>query len=120
MGYSVRELRWADFSKKAGLDLIIAGHQHNQEVHYQDGMLADIGDTAWVVSGGGGGITSDGGDPTANGEDDAYGFMDLEISLETIIITAISHGGVVRNQTTVYPRAPSPVQASDVDAELFV
>ncbi|CAE7610107.1 unnamed protein product [Symbiodinium sp. CCMP2456] len=65
-------------------------------------------DTAWVITGGGGGVTAE-MLPSNNGQDDAYGFMDMVISLEKIEITAISHGGVERSKTTVYPRLkPSP------------
>eukprot|EP00435_Cladocopium_sp_Y103_P035854 s1219_g9.t1 len=78
----------------------------------------DLEGTAWVITGGGGGVTSD-VLPTSSGQDDAYGFMDswhgrrgpvhrncnatrfthlasrqdMRMSLDEIEITAISHGG---------------------------
>jgi len=107
------------FAAQYGIDIVIAGHVHLQEVNYKTGGKTslgrvtgvDMGDVAWVVSGGGGGITSEGitaAAPSVDGHDDGYGFLDMEISLESIKITAISHGGkegayIVRNQTTVYP-----------------
>merc|ERR1711920_1088206 len=120
---------WPSFAAQYGIDIVIAGHVHLQEVNYKTGQTTsigrvtgvDMGDVAWVVSGGGGGITSEGlkeAAPTDDGNDDGYGFMDMEISLETIKITAISHGGkegayIVRNQTTIYPiEANHPVPAS--------
>merc|ERR1711974_424148 len=50
-----------------GLDLLFTGHRHNQETANEQGLQ-------WIVSGGGGGITSDGG-PVPSGDDDAYGFV---------------------------------------------
>merc|ERR1712217_332542 len=116
-------LYWPTFAAQYGIDIVIAGHVHLQEVNYKTGITSsigrhtgvDMGDVAWVVSGGGGGITSEGiaqAAPKEDGHDDGYGFMDMEISLESIKITAISHGGkdgayVVRNQTTVYPISPN-------------
>lgn len=94
-------LDWADVSAKYGIDFIVTGHTHLQEVFYKQSPL---GDTAWVITGGGGGITSE-ELPDAHGEDDAYGFMDVQLNKTHLVITAISHGGVVRNVTTVTPRA---------------
>ncbi|CAK0855017.1 unnamed protein product, partial [Prorocentrum cordatum] len=64
-----------------GIDLIVSGHLHRQEVHY-DGSENFLGRTAWLVSGGGGGVTSD-FVPNMDG-DDQYGFMHLTLSRETI------------------------------------
>ena len=97
-------------SRKYGIDLIIAGHSHFQKVYYL-GSAPDQGnynlqETAWVITGGGGGITSE-RTPVQGGHDDAYGFMDMKINKDSIYIEAISHGGVTRNRTTVYPRPRS-------------
>merc|ERR1712217_239517 len=129
VGGDSNHIYWPTFAAKYGIDIVIAGHVHLQEVNYKTGQSTaigrftgvDMGDVAWVVAGGGGGITSEGikeAAPTEDGNDDGYGFMDMEISLETIKITAISHGGkegayIVRNQTTIYPiEANHPVPAS--------
>eukprot|EP00929_Paragymnodinium_shiwhaense_P030601 TRINITY_DN1730_c0_g4_i1.p1 TRINITY_DN1730_c0_g4~~TRINITY_DN1730_c0_g4_i1.p1 ORF type:complete len:522 (+),score=108.83 TRINITY_DN1730_c0_g4_i1:78-1643(+) len=109
--------RWLAWSKEFGIDLFVTGHTHHQTVYYQqEGEGLDLGDTAWVVTGGGGGITSD-RYPNKAGADDAYGFMDMKISKDTIEITAISHGGQTRSRTTVKP-VPSRRSAS-FDAEAF-
>lgn len=102
-------LLWPEVAREYGIDLIVAGHEHDQKIVYREveGGV-DLGDTAWVITGGGGGVTSE-IFPTASGQDDAYGFMDMKISLETIEIASISHGGlggtyIERQKATVYPR----------------
>merc|ERR1711976_1087727 len=86
---------WPTFAAEHGIDIVIAGHVHLQEVNYKVGGTTSIGrvvgvgmgDVAWVVSGCGGGITSEGikeAAPTDDGRDDGYGFMDMEISVEHI------------------------------------
>eukprot|EP00406_Dinophysis_acuminata_P059097 CAMPEP_0179285194 /NCGR_PEP_ID=MMETSP0797-20121207/39079_1 /TAXON_ID=47934 /ORGANISM="Dinophysis acuminata, Strain DAEP01" /LENGTH=395 /DNA_ID=CAMNT_0020993997 /DNA_START=39 /DNA_END=1223 /DNA_ORIENTATION=- len=90
---------WRDIAASYGVDLIVSGHVHNQFVHYAgpDNFLAP---TAWIVSGGGGGITSE-GTPSSEGHDDQYGFMDLTLTKDEITIEAISHSGEVRSVTRV-------------------
>jgi len=116
-------LLWPDVARDAGIDLIVAGHKHEQMVVYRqvEGGV-DLGDTAWVITGGGGGVTSE-YIPTDSGNDDAYGFMDMTISLETLDIVSISHGGVAgnyieRQKTTVYPRSKG-TQISEQPAEVL-
>mmetsp|Transcript_62118 Transcript_62118/g.161073 ORF Transcript_62118/g.161073 Transcript_62118/m.161073 type:complete len:550 (+) Transcript_62118:70-1719(+) len=101
-------ITWAEWLTPMGIDLYISGHTHEQKVYYGDmGPGMNMKDTAWVITGGGGGVTSE-QLPTADGNDDAYGFMEMEISLHELKITAYSHGGaeekvIIRNQTTVKP-----------------
>jgi len=109
MGYAPTSfITWSQWLTPMGIDLFIAGHTHEQRVYYGDwGIGHDMQDTAWVITGGGGGVTSE-ILPTVDGNDDAYGFMEIAMSLEELKITAYSHGGVdgktiVRNQTTVKP-----------------
>lgn len=110
-------LHWTDIAREAGIDLIVAGHKHEQKVYYKRSFAGtDMEDTAWVITGGGGGVTSD-ILPTSSGQDDAYGFMDMSISLDQIEITAISHGGtrgqyIERSKTTVAPRLKSEAVSS--------
>jgi len=93
---------WKRLSRDHGIDLLITGHRHQQEVHYQEeGNF--LRPTAYVVSGGGGGITSE-ALPNANGTDNQYGFMDLALSKKEIMIEMVSHGGQVRSTTCVLPR----------------
>lgn len=77
-----------------GVDLVMAGHSHFQQVNYKNPSASfDPGDTAWVISGGGGGVTSD-GLPLENGDDDMYGFMDMMVTKDQLTINAYSHGQV--------------------------
>merc|ERR1719362_213012 len=93
---------WTRLVQKYGIDLVITGHRHQQEVHYmEDGNF--LRPTPYIVSGGGGGITSE-ATPTANGTDDMYGFMDLTMTRLEIMIEAISHGGQIRSTTCITPR----------------
>merc|ERR1719382_1230769 len=55
--------------------------------------------TGLIVSGGGGGVTSE-NKPESSGEDDQYGFIDMTLSKDTIKIEAISHGGQTRKVST--------------------
>lgn len=76
-----------------GVDLIMTGHSHIQTVNYQRpyGPDVDYGDTACVISGGGGGVTSE-GHPAADGHDSQYGFMDMVLTKDQLIINPYSWG----------------------------
>lgn len=97
---------WPNLGDEYGIDLMIAGHTHWQKIFAGGPLGAAKGmeNFPYVVSGGGGGITSE-GPPDVEGNDDEYGFMDFTISKEKIDIIAFSHMGVARNSTTIYPRA---------------
>jgi hypothetical protein len=105
---------WTRLVKKHGIDLIVSGHRHMQEVHAPDEEANFLKPTTWVVSGGGGGITSE-GTPTSTGEDDAYGFMDLELSKDAIVVEAISHSGLVRHRVKVQQVHPRPDYKEEED-----
>lgn len=96
---------WEHLVRAHGVDLLVTGHTHQQAVVAGDAPGNFLGPTTWLVSGGGGGITSE-GLPTKSGEDDEYGFMDLRLSKGEIEVSAISHGGQVRSRTLVRPRSP--------------
>jgi hypothetical protein len=100
------EDQWDHLAKQHGIDLFIAGHLHHQFVIAPHADTNPFGATAIIVSGGGGGITSE-GVPDANGDDDEYGFMDLTLSKRHILIEAVSHGGQIRSTTRVHPRPRS-------------
>merc|ERR1719329_1612924 len=86
----------------------MAGHTHLQQAWDQQEYIDyDIGDTAWVISGGGGGVSSEGppiedysipceGDQRncdrATGNDDQYGFMDMAITKDRLSIRPYSWG----------------------------
>jgi len=95
---------WRRLAKSFGIDLFLTAHRHIQEVHVDDeaNLLAP---TSYVVSGGGGGITSE-ALPTEDGQDDQYGFMDITVTKHEIKITAVSHGGQVRSVSCLTQRLP--------------
>jgi len=99
---------WQSLGKRHGIDLMISGHRHYQQLT----LKGETTDTAPVfpfttlISGGGGGITSD-RKPELWGADDAYGFFDLTMSKETIMIKAITHGGMIRRKAEIRPEHPS-------------
>lgn len=95
---------WSYLAERHGIDLMVTGHKHQQEVHY---LEPPMNLTAWIVSGGGGGITSE-GVPDVDGNDDMYGFFDLSLTPAEIVVEAISHSGVVRSRTRVARRYPCP------------
>lgn len=100
---------WPDLAKEVELDAIITGHRHSQQMHMigdpmgkvwpedsSDHLMNDFMDpTCWIISGGGGGITSE-HSPLTNGEDDQYGFLDMTLTKEYLQFDMISHGGVMR------------------------
>jgi len=93
---------WVPTARKYGIDLFVTGHMHEQEFHYMepDNFLRP---TAWIVSGGGGGITSE-SRPDPNGYDNQYGFFELTMTKDTIEIQGISHGGMMRMLAFLKPR----------------
>mmetsp|Transcript_56446 Transcript_56446/g.127575 ORF Transcript_56446/g.127575 Transcript_56446/m.127575 type:complete len:949 (+) Transcript_56446:74-2920(+) len=107
---------WKELAQKHEIDLIVSAHRHSQHLHRKgdsrelvwpddpkdhEKLYTDFLDpTAWVVSGGGGGTTSE-HTPTKNGTDDQYGFMDMTLSKKELKIEAISHGGQLRHTMTV-------------------
>jgi len=108
---------WPEIVRKHGIDLLITGHKHQQEVHTPDdelsfvdgwgGLYSDFMEgTSWIISGGGGGVTSQ-GEPDGDGEDDQYGFMHLTLSRYVIRVQAISHGGQLRADRKVHQRHPA-------------
>lgn len=99
---------WENLFAKYGVDLYISGHTHLQQIVYPSERY---GNTAYIISGGGGGITSE-IMPDPNGNDDAYGFVDVAITKEHLKVKMYSHGGVdhkliVRNTTLISPRKPA-------------
>jgi hypothetical protein len=104
---------WIPLAKRHELDLVITGHRHSQHVHVKDDPFEEIwpddpahlgnsflDPTAYIVSGGGGGVTSE-QQPDGTGEDDEYGFMHLTMHKDFIKIEALSHGGQSRRVAIV-------------------
>jgi len=105
---------WQDMARRHEIDLIVSGHRHLQNFHLpgdaaekvwqfdaSDTLMSDFLDpTGFVVSGGGGGVTSE-LEPAGGGEDDQYGFMEMTLTKDTITIEAISHRGQTRKKSTL-------------------
>lgn len=91
---------WKRLCDTYGIDLIVTGHEHLQKVWGNDGNNP-LAPTTHLISGGGGGITSE-GTPAGDGHDDMYGFFDLTLTKDVIRAEAISHGGVTRSITEIY------------------
>lgn len=84
-----------------GLDLLITGHRHDQELQSHSGP----GGMTCIVSGGGGGITSE-ASPIDRSQwygEGQYGFYDLTISKSKIFIESINYDGKVVKTATVTP-----------------
>jgi len=96
---------WIPLTRQFGVDLIISGHRHHQELHAPNDEGNVLGPTPFLITGGGGGITSQ-ETPSEDGEDDQYGFMDMTLTSETLKIEAISHGGQLRKTIEFGPRYP--------------
>jgi len=87
-------------ARKHGVDLIVTGHTHSQHIIYKksEPTAYDYGDTAVLISGGGGGILSE-ANPDDHGHDDQYGFMDLVVTKNTIKVTSYSWAHTKFGQT---------------------
>jgi len=94
------ESAWfATLHQKYGLDLLVTGHRHDQELWSSSSALGGL---TCFVTGGGGGITSE---ASPRGIDThQYGFFDLKISKAHIKIECINIHGVNIGTSMVYPR----------------
>jgi len=94
------EAAWfATLHQKYGLDLLVTGHRHDQELWSSSSALGGL---TCFVTGGGGGITSE---ASPRGIDThQYGFFDLTISKAHIKIECINIHGVNIGTSMVYPR----------------
>lgn len=103
------QINWAKWLEPFGVDLMVSGHKHLQKIAYlgtHDNI--DTGKSAWVITGGGGGVTTDSMPVRDSGEDDSYGFMEFVMTASELNIKTYTHGGTARklilhNQTTVAP-----------------
>lgn len=131
----VNELR--PLLDKYGVDFVMMGHTHSQTMRYKQpyGEHTDWGDIAWVVSGGGGGITSEGPPAVEHGEgcphegfphgcphgrDDQYGFVDVKVAKDTLEIQMYSF--LPENVTEPIKRGHALVtkKEREPDTELFI
>jgi hypothetical protein len=107
---------WTNLGYTYGIDLIIAGHRHKQSMNYLYGN--PLSPTAVIVTGGGGGITSE-NVPDPKGVDDQYGFADLTLTKEEIMVEMISHKGQIRSTTCITHRerlaqSPKPLSGTSL------
>jgi len=121
---------WPSLGKKYGIDLMVTGHTNHQRlfIHNEseaenatkpenktkadskakaDNNTMDMSDFPYVISGGGGGVFSV-GTPSADGDDDEYGFVDFKISKSSMDIVMVSSTGKERHNATIYPRKAAP------------
>jgi len=96
---------WQYLCNKYGIDLMLTGHRHMQELHHWEIQNA-IKPTPWVVTGGGGGVTSE-HPPNWAGTDDQYGFVDLTLSKNEIKVQLITHSGRTLTETVAFKRLAS-------------
>jgi hypothetical protein len=102
-----------------GIDLFVTGHLHRQEVHGADDEDNFLAPTVWVVSGGGGGITSD-WLPDLGGDSQSYGFMHMTLARDQIEVVNVRHTGVEGDRAVVYQRPCVLCSEDDVAHNLQV
>merc|ERR1712007_281412 len=103
--YMIYDLK--DLGERFGIDLVVSGHRHVQGLYESgDNDFSDTAGIPYVVTGGGGGITSETkpSDSEKDGGLDQYGFMDMTISKTGIRIEAINEWGASRGTMRVKPR----------------
>jgi hypothetical protein len=73
-------------NEQYGIDLILTGHSHKQHTGNDHGMQ-------WIITGGGGGVTSDDPPDYPRGNDTAYGFVDFAINRTHLTYDMHTWGG---------------------------
>ncbi|CAE8603997.1 unnamed protein product [Polarella glacialis] len=91
---------YAKLHMQYGLDLLVTGHRHEQELWQESAMLGGL---TCIVTGGGGGITSEMPPAWGVNHDSQYGFFDLTISKEKINILLINQNGDVVKTGSAHP-----------------
>eukprot|EP00930_Biecheleria_cincta_P097589 TRINITY_DN89293_c0_g1_i1.p1 TRINITY_DN89293_c0_g1~~TRINITY_DN89293_c0_g1_i1.p1 ORF type:complete len:739 (+),score=113.48 TRINITY_DN89293_c0_g1_i1:133-2349(+) len=90
-----------------GLDLLVTGHRHDQELWDPKTRQSGLGGLTCFVTGGGGGISSEATPNPDNKKDwygeGEYGFFDLTISKSAILIESINYDGKVLKTAEVQP-----------------
>merc|ERR1740138_923812 len=103
---------WRGMHDKHGLDLLVTGHRHEQEFWKAGGNLGGL---TCFVTGGGGGITSEESivpgapshhQPWKPKVNTGYGFFDLTISKDNMLIESIDYRGKTLDSTTIHPTNP--------------
>jgi len=103
-----RQAFYRELRTSYGLDLLVTGHRHDQELwkatdthrNYMAGLTC-------IVTGGGGGISSEATPDPHNKEDwfgeAQYGFFDITITKDMMTVESINWDGTVARSTQVYP-----------------
>eukprot|EP00931_Biecheleriopsis_adriatica_P015448 TRINITY_DN117_c0_g1_i7.p1 TRINITY_DN117_c0_g1~~TRINITY_DN117_c0_g1_i7.p1 ORF type:complete len:698 (+),score=162.31 TRINITY_DN117_c0_g1_i7:227-2095(+) len=90
-----------------GLDLLVTGHRHDQELWDPKKRRSPLGGLTCFVTGGGGGISSEATPDPHNKKDwygeAEYGFYDLTVTKEKITITSINYDGKELQTAEVFP-----------------
>jgi len=105
----VGQSRFMALHEKYGLDLVFTGHTHFQTSGESKGLN-------WIISGGGGGVSSD-AHPSTDGHDTAYGFVDFTVSKDELKFDFHSWGGqdgtdIIMGGKTIKPRTSHLEEAS--------
>lgn len=102
-GYGIAsQPRIKELHSKYGFDLLFTGHAHIQQIGESNGI-------PWIVSGGGGGVTSD-AKPSNDGHDMAYGFVDFTITKDTLKFDMHTWGGMNNNGSKAIIMASKTLQ----------
>merc|ERR1740117_419267 len=83
VAYDLRDLGY-----KYGIDFVVSGHRHGQELHPSGYGARCPGQTAgipYIITGGGGGITSEAA------AEMSYGFMDMTLTKDVLTIVDYTH-----------------------------
>lgn len=110
-------------NEKHGVNLLVTGHRHQQELWYKGttaGYIKDflhknnLGDLTCFVTGGGGGIRSEKfGAPDYGNGISWYGFFDLTISKWYIKVELVNSDGSVMGNVTIHA---TPSQTNQINA----
>ncbi|CAJ1403413.1 unnamed protein product [Effrenium voratum] len=95
---------WSQMHNQHGLDLLVTGHRHDQELWSPSRM----GGLTCFVTGGGGGISSE-ATPNIHNKKDwygeaQYGFYDIAVTKQSMEITSINWNGYEIMTRNVYPK----------------
>eukprot|EP00930_Biecheleria_cincta_P081251 TRINITY_DN7005_c0_g1_i1.p1 TRINITY_DN7005_c0_g1~~TRINITY_DN7005_c0_g1_i1.p1 ORF type:complete len:643 (-),score=81.92 TRINITY_DN7005_c0_g1_i1:218-2119(-) len=85
-----------------GLDLLITGHYHTQQVFPPGGHLGEL---ACFITGGGGGILSEA--PVDGDWSNSYGFFDMVVNKSQLVFESINFRGNSLGNWTIRSRHPS-------------
>jgi len=97
---------WKKLGYKYGIDLLVTAHRHQQELRpYGDIMVKFRAQIPYVVSGGGGGITSQGYPTNGRGSGSLqYGFFDMTVTKDKLFIQGYNHQGMETSHMEVIKR----------------